>query len=363
MMSKDLRERLHDLASDAPEGFELPPNLVRRARMRVAMTLTGAVTAIVVLGVVAVAGIRSLPDRQEVDNPTPTPTRTDDGLVGIDWASVPGVRVDEDAFVEIETGAIRPLPESIAMLEPAAFAVAPGGNVLLFEAKAGGSPDGQIFVANIDGTNVRQLTDAPDGAWAGAWSPDGSTIVAVVAAEGRDVDLVLIDAATGAITTLDGGPDGFVAPQFSADGQQIYFSHWPKHGEPDVLAIPVAGGDAVGLLDPVPRLEERYAVSFSPDGRAIAYWMARSDGRTGGFEVWVADADGSDPHPLVEDDAFSDHSSWSPDSTRIAYKNHSDDLIAVVDVASGSPTFSVLNRNATGAVWLDDDTLLVDVEG
>lgn len=365
MTGPDLRARLHDLASEAPPGLEVPPGLIPRARRRVAVTLTGLAALIVVVAFIAVAGIRAIPDRREFIDPTPTPTRIDDGAVGIDWASVPGVHVDEDAFVDVRTGEVSPLPESIATLEPEAFAVAPGGDVLLFEADAEGSWGRQIFVANTDGSGVRRLTDLPGGASEGSWSPDGTTIVALVdrAGDGRDVDLVLIDADTGATTTLTSELRFPVEPRFSADGQTVYYSMYAV-GDNDVLAVPVGGGVPTPFLEPHPQYEDRYHASFAPDGSSIVYWGSRSEGNLGGPEIWLADADGTDGGPFVEDDSFSANANWSPDSTRISYINYSNDLIAVVDVASRTPTYSVRvgeGQNGSEAEWIDDHTLLVDV--
>jgi WD40 repeat protein len=317
----------------------------------------------------------------------------------IDWESVPGVSVDGDALVDIRTGEVTPLPDSITSFRNAeGYAVAPGGDVLLFEASVGGSSDNlfttcgaephqnracQIFVANVDGTDLRQLTDAPGGSAAGGWSPDGTKIVALLdspAGRRLDVDIVLIDVAAGETTRVASGHAGdFLEPHFDADGQRILFSRYTKprgvSGGSDVFGIPLEGGD-VALV-----LEDRWNATFSPDGRTITYEESGLIGTNlGGPVVRLADADGSDPRPLVHGEAFSDapywspvqleafslRPSWSPDGTRIVYTRWTKDegaRVVVVDVASGMPTLSVLGPEVHAAVWLDDNTLLVDSRG
>lgn len=351
----------------------------RRGRKRRGQRIrAGAVGLAIAIGVVwlgasMIRSFSSVP-ADETRPPAPSPEEERVPSASIEWDAVPGVSLDGDAIVDIRTGEVTPLPVSITSFRnPGGYAVAPVGDVLLFEAGAGGSSDNpfttcgadrgcQIFVANVDGTNLRQLTDAPGGAAAGGWSPDGTTIVALLdGGVGRlDVDLALIDVATGEPTELAHGPAGdFYEPHFSADGQRILFGRFANQGS-HTYGISVDGGDAALVF------EERWNAIFSPDGRAIVYDADASVGNTGGLESWLADADGSHPRPLVpNDEPFSFNPSWSPDGTRIVYTkwpHGADPRVAVVDVTGGTPTFSVHAPDPSVGVWLDDDTLIVDVD-
>jgi Tol biopolymer transport system component len=303
------------------------------------------------------------------DGPTPPPSPTpsvDDGAPAtVDWESVPGISIEADAMVDIRTGRVTPLPTGIASLQNASgFAVAPGGDALLFEASAGGSDRNQISVANVDGTNARQLTDASGGASDGAWSPDGMKIAAVLYLEGGSRDeaaLVLIDVATGEATQLATGDIGI--PRFSPDGRVIRFLSFAKRegNDSDILEVPVEGGDVTLVHEDVP-----WNATLSPDGRRIVYTEWVTVGNVGGQEIWVADADGTDPRPLVSgDEPFSDNPSWSPDGTRIVFtkwRQRADELVAVVEVADGTPTFTVHAPESALGVWLDNETILVNVQ-
>ena len=363
----------------------------KRRDQRIRAAAVGLAVAIGVawLGVNEFRSTPSVPANEAPPTPSPSPDWEAIPPVGvdwervpptdIDWEGVPGVSIDGDAIVDIGTGDVTPLPDTITSLrDPGGYAVAPGGDLLLFVASVDGSSDKQIFVANVDGTDLRQLTDAPGAVTAGGWSPDGTKIVALLGRpprpNGGDVDLVLIDVATGGTTLLASGPDhDFFLPHFSADGQQVLFSRFRKPQGSNLFGVPVDGGD-VGLV-----FEERWNAIFSPDGRTIVYEVSVliQTSHVGGFsgwggqELWLADADATEPRPLVWEHAHSGHASWSPDGTRIAYSRwhpEEDGRIVVVDVASGTPTYSLLTREGLspdggGTVWLDGDTLLVDVEG
>ena len=56
-------------------------------------------------------------------------------------------------------------------------------------------------------------------------------------------------------------------------------------------------------------------VSWSPDGRQIAFWRSGTD--SGG--IWVAAADGSDPRQVLETQLSIGAIEWSPDGSRIAF--------------------------------------------
>ena len=336
----------------------------RRDRKRRDQRIRAAVVGLAVAIGVAWLGanlIWSTPSVPTDETPSPTPSPE----VSIDWESVPGVSIEDSAIVDVRTGEITALPASISSFRDAGgFAVAPGGDVLLFEAGAGRSSDRQIFVANVDGTNVRQLTDVPGGATWGTWSPDGKTVVALVGEGvtkgGRDVDLVLINVVKGETTQLASGRGvDFWEPHFTPDGQQILFGRFTKPMGSDTFGIPVGGGDAALVF------EDRWNAIFSPDGRRIVYTADGSIGNVNGPELWLDDADGSHPRPLVpKAEPFSESPSWSPDSTQIVYtwlRHGADDLVAVVDVASGTPRFAVRAPSVVAGVWLDDETLLIDV--
>jgi imidazolonepropionase-like amidohydrolase/Tol biopolymer transport system component len=75
----------------------------------------------------------------------------------------------------------------------------------------------------------------------------------------------------------------------------------------DIYSVPVAGGEATALTHGI---EWNYQPRFSPDGSQIAFVSDRS----GGDNLWVMNADGSEPHAVTDESEHLVHNpAWSPD--------------------------------------------------
>ena len=244
------------------------------------------------------------------------------------------------------------------------IAVSRDGSMVAY---SGNDPRGElvIYVANTDGTNIRPLEKtARFGAAVGPqFSPDGSQIVYQAKGPGNVAGAIfVVDVATGATTRVTDLEPAFstlwyMGPHFGPDGQTIFFTS-PRtvlSGEGwDLWSVPVSGG--------APNLVVRGAIGgrLSPDGRRLAYFEPNPshDVPLRG-DMWLADADGSNPRPVtgVRGDVFS--ARWSPDGTRIAYTDHASKGAYVVDLATGEVT-RVLDDITEGfPEWVDNHTWIV----
>jgi Tol biopolymer transport system component len=164
-----------------------------------------------------------------------------------------------------------------------------------------------------------------------AWSPDGSRIAV---SGGRGLYLVDPDGSNPtALIQLTVRQDGFVGPAtWSPDGSAIAFSG-SLPGSRDVPAIYEvdADGTNVRVLLKQPGAASVSGPRWSPDGSQIAYLVAA---RGSGFahtpappiipQVWIIDADGSNPRQVFEGGACCAGGnwtglSWSPDGSKIAF--------------------------------------------
>jgi Tol biopolymer transport system component len=276
-------------------------------------------------------------------------------------APAPSAPID-DYVVDLGTGSATPMPEAIVRLGDGSggYQVSPDGRALLFEVLDGDTSITQLYVANVDGSNVRLVTNEPGGAVGGAWSPDGMKIAYVAGwRQLPGVSLVLLNLGTGRTTELvrglmDGGPQGVVVdvrdfpfPSFSPDGQTVLFSSEGFFLE----TVSSAGGE-------VTRLHGDAAWgAYSPDGETISF--LNSLGYNVRVGLWdygglvLEDADGRGEQRHLTD--AEDHSVWSPDGTRIAFEWKSQ--VRIVDVATGSVTKVAIGVRPA---WLDDDTLIVE---
>lgn len=75
----------------------------------------------------------------------------------------------------------------------------------------------------------------------------------------------------------------------------------------DIYSVPVSGGEASALTAGI---EWNYQPTFSPDGNKIAFISDRA----GGDNIWVMNADGSDPKAITtEKENIVHNPAWSPD--------------------------------------------------
>jgi Tol biopolymer transport system component/imidazolonepropionase-like amidohydrolase len=80
----------------------------------------------------------------------------------------------------------------------------------------------------------------------------------------------------------------------------------------DIYSVPIEGGEARALTSGI---EWDYQPRFSPDGEKIAFVSDRA----GGDNLWIMNADGSEPHAVTDEAEHLVHNpSWSPDGQYLA---------------------------------------------
>ncbi len=130
----------------------------------------------------------------------------------------------------------------------------------------------QLFVADVAGNSVRQLTSDDSVYFEPAWSPDGRTIVCA-SSEGRDpwtgpLNLYAIDAASGAKRPLTTGAGDKRMPKWSPDGKWIAYTGGEHFQKASIFTIPAAGGTATDVGAQL----QRYVIGFEwlPDSVSLA---------------------------------------------------------------------------------------------
>jgi tricorn protease len=125
-----------------------------------------------------------------------------------------------------------------------------------------------LWVADLDGRNVRRLTTDIGIESLPVFAPDGQTIAFSAQYDGN-TDVYTIPVAGGAPTRLTWHPGADLVRGFTPDGKAVLFSsarHVFTNRYAQLFTVPLTGGMPSQL--PIPHGVE---ASFSPDGEFIAY--------------------------------------------------------------------------------------------
>jgi TolB protein len=159
------------------------------------------------------------------------------------------------------------------------------------------------------------------------------------------------------LSALDGSntrPLVFGYGSLSPDGTRLVYSD-----SADAINILDLTTDLDTMLDPA-AVQARQVV-WSPDGQMIAY-----DRFTDTYNVYVMNADGSNPRPLTFPPGMQFIEGWTPDSKQVLVSNLGDGgtMLMLVDVATGATTnlFTVTSKGAAGAAISPDGQWIAFVD-
>jgi Tol biopolymer transport system component len=118
----------------------------------------------------------------------------------------------------------------------AGFALSPDGERVLFHSNRDGNFD--IYMANADGSDPRNLTKHPADDVTAAWWPDGSRIIFASNRQNNEYQLFELDPNTGNVTEFVSSPgNSMYSPRFSPSGQRVVFVTRPSLVGPAQLAV------------------------------------------------------------------------------------------------------------------------------
>lgn len=193
------------------------------------------------------------------------------------------------------------------------------GEIAFASVREGGIP--QIFLMSFDGSNVRQLTNLPDGACQPSFAPDGTRLVFISPCKGVQekylgAALHMINADGSGLIVLTNVPGGDFDPAWSPNGRKIAFASL-RDGKLDLYLLDL-GDNSVTPLNILERGDtEAYQPAWSPDGK----WLAFTRKRYGNYQIWAINLENGEKVQLTQSTAenMDSRPAWSPDGAYLLY--------------------------------------------
>jgi len=180
------------------------------------------------------------------------------------------------------------------------------------------SGSNQIWLMNIDGSSLTQLTNMPEGACQPNFSPNGMRLIFISPCPDEKESypgsgMFLIDVDGTNLTPLPNVPGGDYDPAWSPDGDWIVFTSLRITNRPRIYLMNIQTLEVKRLSDEFSR---DYQPSWSPDGKRIVFVSRRQ----GPSDLWVMLADGSEQERLTLSGTKVNASpKWSPDGNLIVF--------------------------------------------
>jgi len=210
--------------------------------------------------------------------------------------------------------------------------LSPDGKLLVISDQIEPDNLSRVHVVTLDGSAPdRTVVDDPGARsyWHG-WSPDGATLAYVRVSLDGSYDIWAKDLAGGDPRPLIVGPGVDDGPEYSPDGQHLYFNS-TRSGAMALWRARADGTDPVQLTHDPSRRD--WFPHLSPDGQSIVYVSFGDDvavedhpPNREDVQLRVMPADGGSP-PAILTRLFGGQGtinvpSWSPDGTRVAFVSY-----------------------------------------
>ncbi|NOT63054.1 MAG: DUF5050 domain-containing protein [Acidobacteria bacterium] len=259
-------------------------------------------------------------------------TWTLDGQAVVTSSATTAGDKERQALVQIavESGTRKVLTDPPPLVMDDLPRFAPDGRRLAFR-RALNRGHSEIFLAQPDGSQARQLTTLKAPIHGFAWTSDGKEIVLAAYREGSH-GLWRVALETGTATPIAAAGRRATHPTLAANGALAYVESLE---DANIWQLEPAGRNLAPRKFIATRQSD-HSPEFSPDGRRIAF----SSNRSGHDEIWVCQSDGSNPAQLTHFNGLATGSPhWSPDSKQLAFdarpENHGD--LFVINADGGEP--------------------------
>jgi hypothetical protein len=224
-------------------------------------------------------------------------------------------------------------------------ALSPDGTKIAFIRYIEGSSD--VFLMNSDGSNVTRLTENSTQDSLPVWAPDNSKIIFISYGNGITGISSVNPDGTGEILLTDTTYN--ISPDWSPNGLKIVYENFGQ-----IFTMDPDGANKTA----VPNTLNGKNARWSPDNLRIVFESIMSGSR----EIYVVNANGSNPTRLTNNSAYDCYPRWSPDGSKVVFASTRDGNWEIyVMNADGSGQTRLTNNSAYDFVprWLKNGTDII----
>ena len=172
------------------------------------------------------------------------------------------------------------------------------------------SPPKEIFAMDIDGGDLRQVTNTGTINMSPKWAPDGRSIL-FTSYLNRNPDLWCLDLESMDLRSVSNRPGINAAARFSPSGDTVALS-LSFNGSPNIFTITPEGKIINRLTN---SRGNDISPTWSPDGTALAYVSDQA----GTPQIYIIPAKGGQPRRLTFTGNYNTEPDWSPTGDLIAF--------------------------------------------
>lgn len=226
------------------------------------------------------------------------------------------------------------------------------GSQIAFSSRVGRFKE--MFVMDMDGSNLRQLTNERGLALSPAWDPSG-TKLAYTSYRSRVPDLFVLDVATRGVKQVTRTVEMEVGAHFMPNGSQLIVSR-TEGAESDIVVLNQDGTLARKLTPPNRAID--VSPVPSPDGSSIVFCSNRG----GGPQIYTMGSDGSGAKRVsFVTSNYCTSPAWSPKGDKIAFVCRADGnfQLFVADADGSNPVQLTSAGSNEDPEWSPDGRYLV----
>ncbi len=294
-----------------------------RPTRRYALTGLAIVLAVVVLGVVI--RIQDLPARLAafLDMPiTATSENSGQGATATsaDMATATPAEPTIEAtgpliFITATPPGNPSTEEAEVTLTPLPTPIGGGIGQIAFASDRSGIP--QIYLVNVDGTEIEPLTSMPDGACQPSWSPDGTAIVFISPCPGSQetypgAGIWILELESLEPRPLTSAPGGDYDPAWSPGGERIAFVS-EREGRPQIFLVNIDGTEVRNIHEFFAR---EVQPAWSPANNVLLFVTYRNAIP----QVWFMADTGENDQRFSRGDLDDANPSWSADGQVVVWE-------------------------------------------